>query len=80
MRHCMWAGAQAQAQTQAQNQAQTQAQPEPSGCQPSSQQANSQEGQAQNGNVVVISRYMLKGTNRECLRYMPRNAINQKCL
>ncbi|XP_053361458.1 sequestosome-1 [Clarias gariepinus] len=45
MRHCMWAGAQAQAQTQAQNQAQ----PGPSGCQGASQQANTQEGQAQNG-------------------------------
>ncbi|XP_060783409.1 sequestosome-1 isoform X2 [Neoarius graeffei] len=38
MRHCMWAGAQAQ------NQAQNQAQPGSSNCQPSSQQANSQEG------------------------------------
>lgn len=65
MRHCMWAGA--QAQTQAENQAQ----PGPSGCQPNSQQANSQqansqEHEAQFGNFFFFttSRYMLNGKPR----------------
>ncbi|TST60386.1 Sequestosome-1 [Bagarius yarrelli] len=49
MRHCMWAGAQAQAQAQIHSQAQNQAQPGPSSCPSTSQQANAQEDQAQNG-------------------------------